>query len=66
MVKYKEDCVKGGAKMSENKGNVLLNSINSPSDVKALDEKKLPQLCSEIREFLVEKVSENTDLAENS
>lgn len=35
----------------------LLNSINSPDDVKALDEKQLESLCEEIREFLVEKVS---------
>lgn len=45
--------------MSEKKEFLILDSINNPSDVKALDEKKLPMLCGEIREFLVDKVSEN-------
>lgn len=45
--------------MSEEKDFKILNSINTPSDVKALDEKELPTLCGEIREFLVDKVSEN-------
>lgn len=45
--------------MSENKEFEILSLINDPSDVKALDEKKLTRLCSEIREFLVDKVSEN-------
>ncbi len=35
----------------------LLNTINSPDDLKALDEKLLPRLCGEIRGFLAEKVS---------
>ena len=45
--------------MSEEKEFEILNFINSPSDVKALDEKDLPKLCGEIRDFLVDKVSEN-------
>ena len=45
--------------MSEKNEFLILNSINTPSDVKALDEKQLPILCGEIREFLVDKVSEN-------
>ena len=44
--------------MSENTNYDVLNLIDSPSDVKALDEKQLPKLCEEIRGFLVEKVSE--------
>lgn len=35
----------------------LLNQINSPEDLRALDSKQLPELCEEIREFLVENVS---------
>ena len=36
---------------------MILETIHSPADVKALDEAKLPQLCQELREFLVESVS---------
>ncbi len=37
----------------------LLPKIKSPADVKRLDEKQLPELCTEIREKLVETVSVN-------
>ena len=37
----------------------LLDSINSPADVKALPEKEMPRLCKEIRETLVNRVTEN-------
>ena len=37
---------------------MILESIHSPSDVKALDRSALPQLCDEIRSFLVEHVAE--------
>ena len=37
---------------------MILETIHSPADVKALDEAKLPQLCQELREFLVENVSQ--------
>lgn len=43
--------------MSENKRYGLLDSINSPADLKRLDSKQLPVLCNEIRGFLVDKVS---------
>lgn len=45
--------------MSEKSELNILDSINCPSDVKALDEKELPGLCGEIREFLVDKVTQN-------
>lgn len=32
----------------------ILDTINSPADIKALDMKQLKQLCSEIREYMVE------------
>jgi 1-deoxy-D-xylulose-5-phosphate synthase len=37
---------------------MLLESINSPADVRALPDEKLPQLCQELREFLVKNVCE--------
>ncbi len=36
-----------------------LNKINSISDLKALPDKEIEPLCSDIREFLVEKVEQN-------
>ena len=35
----------------------LLNTINTPDDLRALDRGQLPQLAGELREFLVESVS---------
>ncbi len=35
----------------------LLNTINTPEDLRHLDREQLPQLASELREFLVESVS---------
>ena len=35
----------------------ILNTINSPADLKALPEEKLPELCSELRDFMVDSVS---------
>lgn len=39
--------------------NKLLDKIKYPSDLKKLDKKELSLLCSEIRELLIESVSEN-------
>lgn len=36
----------------------LLNKISSPDDLKRLDKNQIEPLCNEIREFLIEKVSE--------
>ena len=36
---------------------MILETIHSPADVKALDKSQLPQLCQELREFLIENVS---------
>ena len=44
--------------MQENKFP-LLNTINSPSDLKKLSESGLLQLCKELREFIIEEVSCN-------
>ena len=35
----------------------ILDNINSPEDLREIDPKLLPELCGEIREFLVENVS---------
>ena len=37
----------------------ILDKVNNPGDVKELDQDKLDGLCSEIRELLVSRVSEN-------
>ena len=36
---------------------MILETIKSPDDVKALDKRQLPPLCAELRRFLVESVS---------
>ena len=36
---------------------MILETIHSPEDVKKLDKHQLPELCAEIREFLVQSVS---------
>ncbi|NCC72042.1 MAG: 1-deoxy-D-xylulose-5-phosphate synthase [Sphingobacteriia bacterium] len=36
-----------------------LSAINSPSDLKKLDEAELPLVCSELREFIIDAVSNN-------
>ena len=36
---------------------MLLETIHSPADVKALDKSQLPRLCQVLREFLIESVS---------
>ena len=37
---------------------MILESIHSPADVKALEKDQLPQLCEELRSFLIESVSQ--------
>ena len=37
----------------------LLNNINSASDVKSLSPNEIEELCSEIREFLIEKIGQS-------
>ena len=36
---------------------MILDSIHSPEDIRALDQNQLPQLCKELRQFLLENVS---------
>ena len=35
---------------------MILDSIHSPEDIRALDQNQLPQLCKELRQFLLENV----------
>ncbi len=44
--------------MEDNNYHVL-NRINTSEDVRALDSSEIPELCSEIRSFLVEKVTKS-------
>jgi len=44
--------------MSPEQGKIL-SLINSPTDLKKLSEKDLPQLCDEIRKFIIEIISAN-------
>ena len=37
---------------------MILETIRTPADVKALPEKDLPLLCEELRKFLIQSVSE--------
>ena len=37
----------------------LLDKINSPRDLKALDERDIPRLCEELRAFIIDASSKN-------
>jgi 1-deoxy-D-xylulose-5-phosphate synthase len=45
-------------KMNARAGNIL-SGIKDPSDLKKLQEKQLPELCSEIREFILDEAAHN-------
>lgn len=46
--------------------NKILEKINSPADLKALDEKDIPELCAQIRDFLIDSAqSRGGHLASN-
>ncbi len=44
--------------MEENKGRIL-EKIDSPDDLKRLNLNELPQVCSELREFIIDQLSVN-------
>jgi len=44
--------------MAKNNSKKLLDSVNFPQDLRNLPEEKLPQLCSEVRGFLINSVSQ--------
>ena len=37
----------------------LLESINSPADLRKLPEKELPQVCKELRDFIIDSLANN-------
>ena len=37
----------------------LLDTIEYPSDLKKLKEEELPQLCQELRDFIIEQTAKN-------
>ncbi len=43
----------------EHKGNSFLQKVNTPDDLKKIDEKDLPILCQELRDFIIDAVSCN-------
>ncbi|MDR1725777.1 MAG: 1-deoxy-D-xylulose-5-phosphate synthase [Bacteroidales bacterium] len=45
--------------MSEYKQGELLKNINFPNDIKQIPQSKLPQLCTELREYILDVLSEN-------
>ncbi|MFM2005381.1 MAG: hypothetical protein RLZZ09_1036, partial [Pseudomonadota bacterium] len=45
--------------MTESNTSSLLDSITDPNDVRALTEDQLPQLAEELREFLLQSVSQS-------
>lgn len=45
--------------MATNNKYSLLNNINSPSDLRKLNEEQLPQVCKELRDFIIEALSQN-------
>ena len=45
--------------MSEEKKYPLLQGIDSPADLRRLSEEQLPQLCAELRDFIIESLANN-------
>ena len=45
--------------MAEEKKFPLLSNINSPADLRKLPERILPQVCDELREFIIESLANN-------
>lgn len=47
------------ANHTEERGTSLLSTISSPQDLRKLEVDQLPQLCAELREFIIENLSVN-------
>ena len=43
----------------EEKKGILLSAINSPADLKKLNVSQLPQLCDELRSFIIDTLADN-------
>ncbi len=46
-------------KMTPQKMDAILPTINTPSDLRKLPQSLLPQLCHELREFIIDELSQN-------
>lgn len=44
--------------MNQERENNILDGINSPDDVRKLSKDQLPQLCGELREFIIDRLSQ--------
>ena len=49
-------CIQGKVKQRMSKN--LLDKINSPEDIKKLKKNQLPQLAKEVRQYIIETVSQ--------
>lgn len=45
--------------MIDNKDNNILSTLHSPSDLRQLPIEQLPQVCEELREFIIDACSNN-------
>lgn len=45
--------------MADNMGEHLLNRINFPTDLHQLSEEQLPEVCAELRQYIIDVLSEN-------
>lgn len=45
--------------MADNMGEHLLNRINYPADLHQLSEEQLPEVCAELRQYIIDVLSEN-------
>jgi 1-deoxy-D-xylulose-5-phosphate synthase len=45
--------------MEDNRESLLLNQINYPSDLRTLAKEKLPQVCDELRQFIIDACASN-------
>ena len=52
--------------MTEKNNSELLKSIQSPKDLRKLPKEKLPQLAREVRDVIIETVSEKGGMGQNT
>ena len=45
--------------MADNMGEHLLNRIHFPADLHQLSEEQLPEVCAELRQYIIDVLSEN-------
>ena len=52
-------CIKKIPEMASSNEECILNKINSPADLRALPSGKLEQVCAELRQYIIDVLSEN-------